>query len=110
MTTSEYTVTGVLTLSCDLPVEAIGHALMDCAPEQAPDAALSIDMTSITIEIECLVTGSDVVDGLDKGKSVIHEICARADLPLQSVDERRPCATEWRIVDESAPTPELMPA
>ena len=110
MTTSEYPVTGVMTLSRDLPVEAIGHALMDCAAEQAPDAAVSIDLTSNVIEIECVVTGSDVVDALANGKLVIHEICARADLPVQFVDERRPCATEWRIVDESAPMPELMPA
>ena len=106
MTTSEYTVTGVMTLSADLPVDAIGHALMDCAADVSPDAAVSLDLHSNVIEIECLVTGADVVDGLANGKIIIHEICACAQLPVQFADERRPCATEWRIVDESAPTPE----
>lgn len=102
MKPSEYTVTGVIRLPDSLPVEAIAEALMVCAAEQYPKAAVAVDLSSSCIEIECLVEGDDVADGFATGESMIHDICHCAEFPVVIADNRRPCASEWRVVDESA--------
>ncbi len=108
MTTREFTVTGVIRLSSALPVVEIGRALMDCAAEIDENTAVSINLAQSTVEIECVVGGDGLLDGLANGKILIHEICSYAELPVQFVDDRRPCANEWRIVDESATQPNLV--
>lgn len=102
MKATEYTVTGVIRLSDSLPVEAIAEALMACAAERYPDASVAVDLSTSCIEIECIVEGHDVVDGLVNGKTVIHDICDCVDFPVAFADNRRPRASEWRLVDESA--------
>lgn len=111
MTKREYTVTGIIRLSADLPVADIGEALMKCAAELDPDTAVSIDLGQSTVEIECVVvTGEGLLDGIANGKILIHQICDCAELPVQFADDRRPCASEWRIIDESAEQPTLLSA
>ena len=110
MTKHEYTVTGIIRMSTDLPVAEIGEALMDSAAELNPDTAVSIDLGQATVEIECLVMGDGVVDAMARGKTLIHRICNDAELPVQFADGRKPHASEWRVIDESAEQPTLLSA
>ncbi len=102
MKPTEYTVTGVIRLSGSLPVEAIAEALMVCAAEQYPKASVALDLSTSCVEIECIVDGNDIVDGLAHGTTVVHDICECADYPVSFADDRRPFAGEWRLIDESA--------
>ncbi len=110
MTRHEYTVTGIIRMSTDLPVAEIGEALMDSAAELNPDTAVSIELGQATVEIECLVVGDGVVDAMANGKTLIHRICDDAELPVQFTDGRKPHAGEWRVIDESAEQPTLLSA
>ncbi len=102
MTKREYTVTGIIRMSPELPVADIGEALMDSAAELDPDTAVSISLDQSTVEIECLIMGEGVLDGMATGKALIHRICDQAELPVRFAHDRRPHASEWRVVDESA--------
>ncbi len=88
-------------------VRRLGSSL---TAELDENTAVSIDLDQSTIEIECIVVGDDVVNGLANGKLQIHDMYKCADLPVKFIEDRRPCASEWRIVDESAETPELATA
>ena len=102
MKPTDYTVTGIIRLSASLPVEAIAEALMVCAAERYPNTSVAVDLSTSCVEIECIVEGNGVVDGLTNGKTVIQNICDCAEFPVAFADNRRPVASEWRLVDESA--------
>ena len=66
----------------ELPVEAIGVALMDAAADIDDNASVSIEVHQSRIEIETLVHGSDELEALTAAKLTINEICDRAVLPV----------------------------
>ena len=105
-----YTATGIVRLERELPVEAIGAALMDCAADVDENTSVAIDIDRSLIEIEAIVTGVDELDALGNAKLVIHQICDRADLPVDFAENRKPRPSEWHLIDDAAVPPLLSPA
>ena len=108
--TRVFTATGIIRLDASFPVEAIGSALMDCAADVDENTAVSIDLERCVVEIESIVWGLDEPDALATAKVLIHRICDRADFPVEFAADRKPCPTEWRLVDDSAQPPILATA
>lgn len=102
-----FTATGIVRLASDLPVEAIGVALMECAADIDEKTSVSIDLDQSVIEIESIVTGTDSPDALANAKILIHRICECAEFPVQFAEHRKPCPSEWHVVDDSALPPLL---
>lgn len=105
-----YTATGIVRLDRNVPVEAIGEALMDCAADVDDNASVAIDIGQALIEIEAIVLGTDELDALANAKLVIHQICDQAELPVAFAENRKPRPSEWHPVDDAAIPPLLAPA
>jgi hypothetical protein len=105
-----YTATGIVRLERDLPVEAIGEALMDSAADLDENTSVASDIVRSLIEIEAIVSGADELDALANAKLVIHQICDQADLPVNFAENRRPRPSEWHLIDDAAVPPLLAPA
>ena len=113
MTTSSqrsYTATGILRLQRELPVEAIGTALMECAANVDENTSVAIDIDRSLIEIEAIVTGADELDALARAKLLIYKICDQADLPVDFAENRKPRPSEWHLIDDAAVPPLLASA
>ena len=105
-----YTATGIMRLERELPVAAIGEALMDCAADVDHNTSVAIDVEQSRIEIEAIVWGADELDALASAKLVIHQICDQADFPVDFAENRKPRTSEWHLVDDEAVPPLLAPA
>lgn len=105
-----FTATGIVQLQRELPVEAIGVALMDSASEVDENASVSIDIDRSRVEIEVLLQGSDELDALTVAKRIISQICDGAELPVDFAQNRPLRPNEWHLIDDAAIPPQLAPA